>query len=485
MIELQKILKNLPVIEIIGEINFSVNNICFDSRKVQVQDVFIAVSGTQTDGHQYIDAVIEKGALAIVCERFPENIKKSVCYIRVHDSAKALGIIASDFFDNPSSKLKLVGITGTNGKTSTVTMLFNLFRSLGYHVGLLSTVENRINEEVIPSTHTTPDSIQLNQLLNEMVIRGCDFCFMEVSSHSVIQERIAGLEFAGALFSNITHDHLDFHKTFDAYIKAKKQFFDNLPDTAFAITNVDDKNGLVMLQNSKATKKTYGIKNMADYKAKIISNLFDGLHLTINEREVWMPLVGSFNAYNLLAVYSIAMELGADETEILTILSKIKTAEGRFETFKSKQDIIAIVDYAHTPDALKNVLETIHEIRETGENIITVVGAGGDRDPMKRPEMARISAALSDKVILTSDNPRSEDPETIISQMEAGINPDDRRKVLSIVNRREAIKTACALAKQGDIILVAGKGHEKYQDIKGVKHHFDDKEIIKEFLTID
>ena len=485
MIELQKILKNLPVIEIIGDINFSINNICFDSRKVQTQDVFIAVGGTQTDGHQYIDMVIEKGVKAIICERFPEQCRELVCYIKVSDSAKALGIIASSYYDNPSSKLKLVGITGTNGKTSTVTMLFNLFRSLGYHVGLLSTVENRIDEEIIPSTHTTPDSIQLNKLLNEMVIRGCDYCFMEVSSHSVIQERIAGLEFTGALFSNITHDHLDFHKTFDAYIKAKKQFFDNLPESAFAITNVDDKNGLVMLQNSKAIKKTYGIKNMADYKAKIISNLFDGLHLTINEREVWMPLVGSFNAYNLLAVYSIAMELGADETEILTILSTIKTAEGRFETFKSNQEIIAIVDYAHTPDALKNVLETIHEIRETGENIITVVGAGGDRDPLKRPEMARISAALSDKVILTSDNPRSEDPESIIRQMEAGINPDDRRKVISIVNRKEAIKTACALAKQGDIILVAGKGHEKYQDIKGVKHHFDDKEIIKEFLTID
>lgn len=485
MKELKKILKNQHIIEIFGSDNISINSIQFDSRKVESGDMFIAISGTQVDGHQFIERVIEQGAVAIICETKPEILHKNICYILVKESSKALGIAASNYFDNPSSKIKLVGITGTNGKTSTATMSFNLFRTLGYHVGLLSTVENRIDADIIPSTHTTPDAIQLNSLLNQMLQRGCDYCFMEVSSHSVIQERIAGLEFTGGLFSNITHDHLDFHKTFDAYIKAKKQFFDQLSASAFAITNVDDRNGLVMLQNTKAQKKTYGIKNMADYKAKIIANLFDGLHLTINEKEVWMPLVGSFNAYNLLAVYSIAMELGANELEVLTILSKIKTAEGRFETYKSKNDIVAIVDYAHTPDALKNVLETIHEIRETGEDIITVVGAGGDRDPMKRPEMARISAALSDRLILTSDNPRSEEPESIITQMEAGINPADRRKSISIVNRKEAIKTACALAKPGDIILVAGKGHEKYQEIKGVKHHFDDKEIIKEFLTID
>lgn len=485
MMKLRDIIGSIEIISKIGNEEILIHEICFDSRKAGKGDLFVAVSGTQVDGHNFISQVIENGVVCVVCEILPNEINPKVCYYQVKDSAKTLGQLASNFFDNPSTKLKLVGITGTNGKTSTVTMLFNLFRSLGYHVGLLSTVSNRIDNEEIKATHTTPDAIQLNALLQKMTNAGCEYCFMEVSSHSIIQERIAGLHFTGAAFSNITHDHLDFHKTFDAYIKAKKQFFDQLPSSSFALTNVDDKNGLVMLQNTKATKKTYGVKNMADYKAKILANLFDGLQLTINEKEVWIPLVGSFNAYNIMAVYSIAMELGATDIEVLTILSNIKTAEGRFETFRSKDEIVAIVDYAHTPDALKNVLETINEIRELGEDIITVVGAGGDRDPMKRPEMARISAALSDRVILTSDNPRSEEPEEILRQMEVGVNPTDKRKVLSILNRREAIKTACALAKKGDIILVAGKGHEKYQEIKGVRHHFNDKEVIKEFLTID
>lgn len=485
MKSLNEILKNIKYLQVVGPTSMQINEIQFDSRKLAKNDLFVAVSGTQNDGHQFIDAAIKLGARCIVCEQMPHVLNKETCYIQVKNSAHTLGLLASAFYNFPSKKLKLVGITGTNGKTSTVTMLFNLFRSLGYSVGLLSTVVNKINEKEIASTHTTPDPLQLNALLAQMVEAGCEYCFIEVSSHAIVQERIAGLQFTGAVFSNITHDHLDFHKTFEAYIKAKKKFFDDLNKNAFALYNIDDKNGSVMVQNSKAKKCSYALRNLADYKVRIIENRFDGLLLEICGMEVWIPLVGSFNAYNILAVYATAMELGADSIETLTILSKIKTAEGRFETMVSKDDKVAIVDYAHTPDALKNVLETIQEIRQYGQQIITVVGAGGNRDPLKRPEMGRIAAALSDKVILTSDNPRNEEPEGIIKQMEAGVNSVDQHKVISITNRREAIKTACLLAGKGSILLIAGKGHEKYQEIKGVKHHFDDKEQLTEFLNLE
>jgi len=482
MTALNDIIFNIETLEVLGDANRQIRQIQFDSRKVAQDDVFVAVNGTQVNGHRFIANCIEAGATTIVCEEIPEQTLDNICFIRVKDSAKALGIMASNFYGQPSSKLKLVGITGTNGKTSTVTMLFNLFSSLGYKVGMLSTVSNRIGEREIKATHTTPDAIQLNALMQEMVDEGCDYCFMEVSSHSIVQERTAGLDFAGGIFSNITHDHLDFHKTFSEYIKAKKAFFDNLSKTAFALTNIDDKNGMVMLQNTKARKLTYGLNGLADYKARIIENSFSGLHLELNNKELYVPVVGKFNAYNILAVYAVAMELGADEMEVLTQLSIIHTAEGRFEYIKSPDDIVAIVDYAHTPDALKNVLKTINEIRGGSEQLITVVGAGGDRDKRKRPEMAEIAAELSSRVILTSDNPRTENPEDILNDMEAGIPVDRKRITLRISNRAEAIKTAVALAQAGDIVLVAGKGHEKYQEINGVRHHFDDKEILTELL---
>ncbi len=483
MRNLNNIIENIDIIEYHKGDSQSINELQFDSRKVEENDVFIAVEGTQVDGHKYIANCIKQGAKTIVCQNLPKELKPEVNYIKVKDSAATLGKLASNFYDNPSSKLKLVGITGTNGKTSTVTMLFNLYRSLGYNVGLLSTVSNRINDIEIKATHTTPDAIQLNSLLNEMVEAGCDYCFMEVSSHAIVQERIAGLDFSGALFSNITHDHLDFHKTFKEYIKAKKQFFDNLNKDAFAIINSDDKNGTIMLQNCKATKLTYGVKGMADYKAKIIENAFSGLHIEINNKEIWIPLVGEFNAYNILSVYAAAMELGADEMEVLQELSKIETAEGRFEFVKGNSGINAIVDYAHTPDALSNVINTINDIRGGAGNLITVVGTGGDRDKTKRPIMAQIAADGSDKLILTSDNPRTEDPEEILNDMEAGVTIDRKRHTLRISNRKEAIRTAFALAQEGDTILVAGKGHEKYQEINGVRHHFDDKEIITEIIN--
>ncbi|MCX6230801.1 MAG: UDP-N-acetylmuramoyl-L-alanyl-D-glutamate--2,6-diaminopimelate ligase [Bacteroidetes bacterium] len=475
-------LNHCGVIQIIGNNNLIVNSLSFDSRKIEADSLFIAVKGTQADGHQYINQTIEKGAIAIVCEELPKELNKKITYIRVENTSFALGEIASDFYYRPSEKLKLVGITGTNGKTTTVTLLFNLFRSLGYNVGLLSTIANRINEAEIASTHTTPDAIQLNALLAEMYAKGCTHCFMEVSSHALVQNRIAGLYFTGAIFSNITHDHLDFHKTFAEYIKAKKLFFDTLPSEAFALTNIDDKNGSVMLQNTKATKYTYSLQSMADFKCKIIENELHGLFLNIDGIETSTKLVGSFNAYNLLAIYASAILLGEDKIEVLKELSNLNTAEGRFDYIKSKNNITAIVDYAHTPDALLNVLRTIEAIRTKTEQLITVVGAGGNRDAQKRPVMAKIASEMSDKLILTSDNPRDEDPEDILHQMEAGVDIAFKKKVLTIVNRKEAIKTACAMAQSGDIILVAGKGHEKYQEIKGVKHNFDDKEILKEFL---
>lgn len=479
---LNEILNNVNPLEIIGDVNQTINQIQFDSRKVEQNDLFVAVNGTQVDGHKFIQSCIKSGATVIVCETLPENQPEGICFIIVKDSANALGILASNFFDNPSSKLKLVGITGTNGKTSTVTMLYNLFTSLGYNAGLLSTVSNRIGNREIKATHTTPDAIQLNALLLEMVEEGCDYCFMEVSSHAIVQERTAGLDFVGGIFSNITHDHLDFHHTFKEYIQAKKRFFDILSKNAFALTNIDDKNGMVMLQNCSAQKRSYGLNTLADYKARIIENSFIGLHIELNNKELYVPVVGKFNAYNILAVYATALELGADEMEVLQELSKIRTAEGRFEYLQSGEGVFAIVDYAHTPDALMNVLHTINDIREGNEQLICVVGTGGDRDKAKRPEMAKIAAELSSRVILTSDNPRTENPEEILQDMEAGIPVDRKRITLRITDRKEAIKTAVALALPGDIILVAGKGHEKYQEINGVRTHFDDKEILTELL---
>jgi UDP-N-acetylmuramoyl-L-alanyl-D-glutamate--2,6-diaminopimelate ligase len=460
----------------------AISSVTFDSRKVKKDSLFIATVGTAVDGHAYIQKAIDLGALAIVCEHIPEDRNESITYIKVTDSTFALGIIACNYFDNPSEKLKLIGITGTNGKTTSVTLLFNLFKSLGYSVGLLSTVQNKINNTIIPATHTTPDALTLNELLFTIVEQGCEFVFMEVSSHAVVQNRIAGISFTGAVFSNITHDHLDYHKTFDEYIKAKKRFFDFLPSTAFALVNRDDKNGLVMLQNTKAQKHTYGLKTVADFKCKIIENHLNGLLLNIDNHEVWVKLIGTFNAYNVLAVYATAVLLKQDTTSILTALSNLNSVEGRFQYIKSPNGVIGIVDYAHTPDALKNVLETIKDIRTGNEQVITLVGCGGDRDAAKRPLMAAIACEYSNKVILTSDNPRSEDPEEILNQMQKGISPVDARKTLRITDRREAIKTACSFGNKGDIILIAGKGHEKYQEIKGVKHDFDDLDILKETI---
>ncbi len=477
---LSDILYKTRIEEVTGSTHIAISSVTFDSRKVKKDTLFVATRGTASDGHLFIDSAIQLGASAIVCENLPENLRENVTYVKVVDSHLALGFIACNYFDNPSQKLKLVGVTGTNGKTTTVTLLFNLFRSLGNNVGLLSTVQNKIKNTVIPATHTTPDALALNELLSTMVKQGCEYAFMEVSSHAIVQHRIAGIQFAGAVFTNITHDHLDYHKTFDEYIKAKKMFFDNLPESAFALTNKDDKHGSVMLQNTKAHKCTYSLKNIADYKCKIIESHLNGLLLNINNHEVWVKLIGTFNAYNVLAVYASAHLLKQDVTNILTTLSNLNSVEGRFQYIKSAGGIIGIVDYAHTPDALKNVLETIKDIRTGDEQVITLVGCGGDRDSAKRPVMSNIACMFSNKVILTSDNPRTEDPEEILNQMEKGVDAVDVKKTLRIADRKEAIKTACTLAKSGDIILIAGKGHEKYQEIKGVKHPFDDLEILKE-----
>lgn len=483
---LSDILYKTRLEEIIGSTNVAISSVTFDSRKVKKDSLFIATRGTASDGHHYIEVAIENGAVAVVCEDLPETLNENITYVKVLDSSASLGYIACNFYDNPSEKLKLVGITGTNGKTTTVTLLFNLFRGLGYNVGLLSTVENKINTTVIPSTHTTPDALALNELLAKMVEAGCQFAFMEVSSHAIVQHRITGLKFTGAAFSNITHDHLDYHKTFEEYIRAKKMFFDNLQDDAFALTNKDDRNGSVMLQNTKAKKYSYGLKSVADFKCRVVENHLNGLLLSIDNQEVWVKLIGSFNAYNVLVVYSIALLLKQDKVQVLTTLSNLNSVEGRFQYIKSKNGIVAIVDYAHTPDALKNVLETIKDIRTGNEQVITLVGCGGDRDSAKRPIMAQIACEYSNKVILTSDNPRSEDPEAILNQMQAGISPVEMKKTLRISDRKEAIRTAVAFAKEGDIILIAGKGHEKYQEIKGVKHPFDDFEIVKEnFNTLE
>jgi UDP-N-acetylmuramoyl-L-alanyl-D-glutamate--2,6-diaminopimelate ligase len=476
------LLQNVNVKQIAGASDVNISSITYDSREAIPGCMFFAVNGTRVDGHIFIPQVIENGAIAVLCEALPENIVKNVTYIRVDDSSFASGIIASNWFGNPSTKLKLVGITGTNGKTTTVTLLFNLFRKLGYHAGLISTILNRIDDEIIPSTHTTPDSIQLNRLLELMIEKGCTYCFMEVSSHAIVQNRIAGLSFAGAIFSNITHDHLDFHKTFDEYLKAKKRFFDELTNSSFALTNIDDRNGMVMLQNSKAMKHTYSLQKMADFKGRIIESPLDGLHLDFDGNETWCRLVGKFNAYNLMATYGTSVLLGQDPVEVLTILSNLESVEGRFDYIKSPNGTIGIVDYAHTPDALQNVLETINQLRTGNEILITVVGCGGDRDKTKRPVMARIAARLSDKVILTSDNPRSEVPEDIIAEMLSGVEKENSRNVQNITDRHDAIRIACAMSRDKDVILIAGKGHEKYQEIKGIKYPFDDKEILKKYL---
>jgi len=484
MMKIQDILKGIEVVSLTGTKSRDVSGIEFDSRKVQKDSLFVAVKGYKSDGHDFISSAISLGATAIICEVVPRDMDKNVCWIKTDDSAKALGIAASNFFGNPSQFLKLVGVTGTNGKTTIASLLYRMFIGLGYKCGLFSTVCNYINEKVLEATHTTPDPIQLNSLLAKMVEEGCDFAFMEVSSHSADQKRIAGLQLAGGIFTNLTHDHLDYHKTFDNYLAAKKSFFDNLSVDAFALVNVDDRNGRVMLQNCKAHHYTFSIRGMADYRCSIIEQGFEGMQLKIQGEEVWTRFIGEFNASNLLAVFAASELLGASKKEILTILSDLHSVAGRLEVIKSPSGISGIVDYAHTPDALLNVIDTINKIREGSVHLITVVGAGGDRDRTKRPKMAAISAEGSDKVILTSDNPRTENPDAILDEMERGITPDLKRKTLRISDRREAIRAAVMLANSGDVILIAGKGHETYQEIMGVKHHFDDREELKNALLL-
>lgn len=482
MIELKNILYKVNLNAVAGDTGIEVNNIQFDSRKVSHGDVFVAISGTVVDGHDFIDVAISKGARAIVCENMPNNTKDGITYVVVDDSSGALAILASNFYGVPSGNLKLVGVTGTNGKTTVATLLYQLFKKAGFKVGLLSTVKVMINDTMYPATHTTPDSLTINRYLSEMNHEGVEYCFMEVSSHGIHQNRTEGLIFAGGIFTNLTHDHLDYHNTFLEYRDVKKSFFDNLPKSAFSLVNIDDKNGPVMQQNTKSKKYTYALKTYANYRSQILENQFNGLLLKINENEVWTKLIGNFNAYNLLAIYGTSELLGLESVEILRLISELESVSGRFQYLVSEDNITAIVDYAHTPDALKNVLETINSIRSKNEELITVVGCGGDRDKGKRPKMANIASSLSTKVIFTSDNPRSEIPEEIISDMESGVEPQNFKKTLSIVDRRQAIKTACQLANPNDIILVAGKGHETYQEIKGERSEFDDFKIVDELL---
>jgi len=482
MENLQNILYKVGLVAVHGSLDVQIDQVEFDSRAVKSNTVFVAVPGTKIDGHLFVDKAIDLGAVAIVCEVLSTELKEGITYVQVKNAHQALALLADNFYGNPSKELKLVGITGTNGKTTTTTLLHEIFTELGYKAGLLSTVVNKIGTTEVPATHTTPNPVALNALLREMVDQGCSYCFMEVSSHAIHQHRIAGLDFDIAGFTNISHDHLDYHKTFKEYIYAKKMFFDDLKSSAIAIVNEDDSNGLVMVQNSNAIVRTFALKTVADYKVKIIENSFSGLVLNINQHELWTNLIGGFNAYNLLLVYAIAVELGQDEMEVLQCISKLKSVEGRFEQFISPTGIVAIVDYAHTPDALKNVLSTIQAVRTRNEQVITVVGCGGDRDKTKRPLMAEISAELSDKVILTSDNPRSEDPEVIINEMKVGVPAEKTAKVMAITKREEAIKVACTLAVKGDILLVAGKGHEKYQEIKGERFPFDDFALVVETL---
>ena len=485
MILLKDILYRSRIKEVIGSTNLAIEQICFDSRNVSKFSAFVAVSGTQVNGHLYIDKAIEQGAVAIICESLPEKLHDNITYVKVRNSAESLGFMSSNFYGTPSEKLKVIGVTGTNGKTSIVTMLFELFTNLGYKCGMLSTVVNRIGEKEIKSTHTTSDAVKVNQLLAEMVNEGCDYCFMEVSSHALEQHRVEGICFSQGVFTNITHDHLDYHKTFHNYLNAKKKLFDNLGKDSFAIINKDDKHWLDLVKNSASSVQTFSLKSIADFKAKIVENQFEGLQLNINGHEFWTQLIGEFNASNLLALYGVAISAGEDEIDVLTQISRLQPAPGRFQQIKSANGVIGIVDYAHTPDALKNVLDTISKIRTGNEKVITVVGTGGDRDKTKRPKMAQIATNMSDQAIITSDNPRTEDPQQIINDMLDGLDPNQSRKSLTIINREEAIKTAAALANPGDIILVAGKGHETYQDIMGTKHHFNDVEILTNLLNPD
>jgi len=482
---LQDVLYKVSIRSVSGSTSVEVNDIQIDSRRVKQGTTFIAVKGSASDGHQFIDSAIENGAVAIVYEQIPASIKAGIVYVEVQNSAVAAALMANNFYERPSEKVKLVGVTGTNGKTTIATLLYKLFTRLGYTCGLLSTVENQIGDKVVPATHTTPDAISLNALLKQMADEGCSHVFMETSSHALHQHRVTGLLYAGGIFSNITHDHLDYHKTFDEYIRVKKTFFDSLPSSGFAISNADDKRGMVMLQNTNAKKYYYSLKTVADFKGKILDNSLSGLMMIVNEVEVHFRLIGEFNAYNLLAVYGAAICLGEDKQEVLTALSELTGAEGRFDyQVSAKEKVIAIVDYAHTPDALLNVLATIKKLKKGFEQVITVVGCGGDRDRTKRPVMATVACEHSDKVIFTSDNPRGEDPAQIIKDMEEGLAVAYKRKYISIVDRKEAIKTAISLAKAEDIVLIAGKGHEKYQEIKGVRNHFDDKEVIRELFKL-
>ncbi|WP_300791299.1 UDP-N-acetylmuramoyl-L-alanyl-D-glutamate--2,6-diaminopimelate ligase [uncultured Bacteroides sp.] len=480
---LKELLKPVGKYEITGSEEIEINGIEIDSRNIKEGNAFIAIKGTQADGHNYIGKAVELGATAIICEKLPETTADSVTYVTVNDTEDAVGKIATTFYGNPTDKLDLVGVTGTNGKTTIATLLYNMFRAFGYKVGLISTVCNYIDNEAIPTEHTTPDPITLNKLLGKMADEGCKYAFMEVSSHSVAQKRIGGLKFAGGIFTNLTRDHLDYHKTVENYLKAKKAFFDGLPKTAFALTNADDKNGLVMVQNTKAKVATYSLRTMADFKGKVLEDGFEGMLMDINNTEVNVQFIGKFNAYNLLAVYGATYLLGKKPEDILLQLSTLRPVNGRFDSMRSPKGYTAIVDYAHTPDALVNVLNAIHDVLKGRGNVITVVGAGGNRDKGKRPIMAQESVKQSDKVIITSDNPRFEEPQDIINDMLAGLNKEEMKKVLAITDRKEAIRTACMLANQGDVILIAGKGHENYQDIKGVKYHFDDKEIVKEIFS--
>ena len=479
---LKDILYKVAIESVNGSTDISINKIEFDSRKIQEKDVFVAIRGTLSNGHDFIEKAIELGAVAIICDELPSKLEAGITYVKVTDTNSALAFLAANFYQNPSANLKLVGITGTNGKTTIASLLYQLFKKAGYKVGLISTVKIMVDDVEYKATHTTPDSLTINYYINEMINLGCEYCFMEVSSHGIHQKRTEGLFFTGGVFTNLTHDHLDYHSSFAEYRDVKKSFFDHLPKTAFALTNLDDKNGSVMIQNSGARKLTYALKSYADYRAQILENQLSGLLLKINDNEVWVQLIGTFNAYNLLAIYGTAVELGLDKMEVLRLLSELESVSGRFQFIISSQKITAIVDYAHTPDALENVLKTIDDIRTKNEQLITVVGCGGDRDKTKRPIMAKIASEISNKAIFTSDNPRTENPETIIEEMEKGVEAHNYKKTLSILDRKQAIKTACQLANSGDIILIAGKGHETYQEINGVRHHFDDMETVKEIL---
>ncbi|MEX1132100.1 MAG: UDP-N-acetylmuramoyl-L-alanyl-D-glutamate--2,6-diaminopimelate ligase [Flavobacteriales bacterium] len=481
---LKDILYRVRIEQVVGSTNTAVEKITFDSREVVAFTAFVAIKGTQVDGHAYIAKAIESGASTIICEELPKSHKENVTYVRVADASEALAVMAANFFDHPSKKLKLIGITGTNGKTSVATLLFRLYRALGYKCGMLSTVETRIGQKVIPSTHTTPDAVRINELLAEMVAERVTHCFMEVSSHSVVQDRVTALQFVAAVFTNITHDHLDYHGTFAEYIKAKKRFFDQLPATAFALVNADDKHSAVMLQNTKATKRSYAVHSMADHRARIVENQLSGLHLSIDGHDLYSRLIGEFNASNLLAVYTVAMLLGEKPLDVLTSLSDLEPPRGRFQIVRSSTGVIGVVDYAHTPDALKNVLSTLNEILGGRDQIISVVGCGGDRDRAKRPVMAAIAAELSGNVVLTSDNPRSEEPMDILNEMRSGLTATDLQRTWVNPDRREAIRQAVGLAKPGSVVLLAGKGHETYQEIKGVKHDFDDAAVLKETLEL-